>query len=154
MNSLEENLDGSSLSIAVVVAKFNEFITDKLLEGAIHGLTENGVESDAITVAKVPGSFEIPVVAKKMALTGDYNAVICLGSVIKGDTDHYEFVAREAANGIAQIALSSGVPVIFGVLTTHTMQHALDRAGGRKGNSGHTCAITAIETANMIKEIS
>lgn len=154
MNSLEENLDGSSLSIAVVVAKFNEFITDKLLEGAIHGLTENGVELDAITVAKVPGSFEIPVVAKKMALTGDYNAVICLGSVIKGDTDHYEFVAREAANGIAQIALSSGVPVIFGVLTTHTMQHALDRAGGRKGNSGHTCAITAIETANMIKEIS
>ena len=154
MNSLEENLDGSSLSIAVVVAKFNEFITDKLLEGAIQGLTENGVESDAITVARVPGSFEIPVVAKKMALSGDYNAVICLGSVIKGDTDHYEFVAREAANGIAQIAVSSGVPVIFGVLTTHSMQHALDRAGGRKGNSGHTCAITAIETANMIKEIS
>ena len=92
--------------------------------------------------------------AKKMALSGDYNAVICLGSVIKGDTDHYEFVAREAANGIAQIAVSSGVPVIFGVLTTHSMQHALDRAGGRKGNSGHTCAITAIETANMIKEIS
>ena len=154
MNSLEENLDGSSLSIAVVVANFNEFITDKLLEGAIQGLTENGVELDAITVARVPGSFEIPVVAKKMALSGDYNAVICLGSVIKGDTDHYEFVAREAANGIAQIAVSSGVPVIFGVLTTHSMQHALDRAGGRKGNSGHTCAITAIETANMIKEIS
>lgn len=154
MNSLEENLDGSSLSIAVVVAKFNEFITDKLLEGAIQGLTENGVELDAITVARVPGSFEIPVVAKKMALSGDYNAVICLGSVIKGDTDHYEIVAREAANGIAQIAVSSGVPVIFGVLTTHSMQHALDRAGGRKGNSGHTCAITAIETANMIKEIS
>ena len=154
MNSLEENLDGSLLSIGVVVAKFNEFITDKLLEGAIQGLTENGVESDAITVARVPGSFEIPVVAKKMALSGDYNAVICLGSVIKGDTDHYEFVAREAANGIAQIAVSSGVPVIFGVLTTHSMQHALDRAGGRKGNSGHTCAITAIETANMIKEIS
>ena len=154
MNSLEENLDGSSLSIAVVVAKFNEFITDKLLEGAIQGLTENGVELDAITVARVPGSFEIPVVAKKMALSGDYNAVICLGSGIKGDTDHYEFVAREAANGIAQIAVSSGVPVIFGVLTTHSMQHALDRAGGRKGNSGHTCAITAIETANMIKEIS
>ena len=154
MNSLEENLDGSLLSIGVVVAKFNEFITDKLLEGAIQGLTENGVESDAITVARVPGSFEIPVVAKKMALSGDYNAVICLGSVIKGDTDHYEFVAREAANGIAQIAVSLGVPVIFGVLTTHSMQHALDRAGGRKGNSGHTCAITAIETANMIKEIS
>ena len=154
MNSLEENLDGSLLSIGVVVAKFNEFITDKLLEGAIQGLTENGVESDAITVARVPGSFEIPVVAKKMALSGDYNAVICLGSVIKGDTDHYEFVAREAANGIAQIAVSSGVPVIFGVLTTHSMQHALDRAGGRKGNSGHTCAIAAIETANMIKEIS
>jgi 6,7-dimethyl-8-ribityllumazine synthase len=154
MNYVEMNLDGSSLSIGIVVADFNEFITDKLLEGAIQGLTENGVESDSITVARVPGSFEIPVVAKKLAFSGAYDAVICLGSVIKGDTDHYEFVAREAANGIAEVAVTSGVPVIFGVLTTHTMQHALDRSGGKKGNSGHTCAITAIETANMIKDIS
>jgi len=154
MNQVEINLDGSSLSVGIVVAKFNEFITDKLLEGAIQGLTENGVDLDSITVVSVPGSFEIPVLAKKMAFSSKYDAVICLGAVIKGDTDHYEFVAREAAHGIAEVAVNSGVPVIFGVLTTHTMQHALDRAGGRKGNSGHTCAITAIETANMIKDIS
>ena len=154
MNQVEINLDGSSLSVGIVVAKFNEFITDKLLEGAIQGLTENGVNLDSITVVSVPGSFEIPVLAKKMAFSSKYDAVICLGAVIKGDTDHYEFVAREAAHGIAEVAVNSGVPVIFGVLTTHSMQHALDRAGGRKGNSGHTCAITAIETANMIKDIS
>ena len=154
MNQVEINLDGSSLSVGIVVAKFNEFITDKLLEGAIQGLTENGVNLDSITVVSVPGSFEIPVLAKKMAFSSKYDAVICLGAVIKGDTDHYEFVAREAAHGIAEVAVNSGVPVIFGVLTTHTMQHAIDRAGGRKGNSGHTCAITAIETANMIKDIS
>ncbi len=154
MNQVEINLDGSSLSVGIVVAKFNEFITDKLLEGAIQGLTENGVDLDSITVVSVPGSFEIPVLAKKMAFSSKYDAVICLGAVIKGDTDHYEFVAREAAHGIAEVAVNSGVPVIFGVLTTHSMQHALDRAGGRKGNSGHTCAITAIETANMIKDIS
>ena len=154
MNQVEINLDGSSLSVGIVVAKFNEFITDKLLEGAIQGLTENGVDLDSITVVSVPGSFEIPVLAKKMAFSSKYDAVICLGAVIKGDTDHYEFVAREAAHGIAEVAVNSGVPVIFGVLTTHTMQHALDRAGGRKGNSGYTCAITAIETANMIKDIS
>jgi 6,7-dimethyl-8-ribityllumazine synthase len=117
-------------------------------------LSENGVESDSITVARVQGSFELPVVAREMAKSGEYDALICLGSVIKGDTDHYEVVAREAANGIAQVALTSGTPVIFGVLTTHTMQHALDRAGGRKGNSGHSCAITAIETANVIKDLS
>jgi len=154
MNQVEINLDGSSLSVGIVVAKFNEFITDKLLEGAIQGLTENGVDLDSVTVVSVPGSFEIPVLAKKMAFSSKYDAVICLGAVIKGDTDHYEFVAREAAHGIAEVAVNSGVPVIFGVLTTHTMQHAIDRAGGRKGNSGHTCAITAIETANMIKDIS
>ena len=154
MNQVEINLDGSSLSVGIVVAKFNEFITDKLLEGAIQGLTENGVNLDSITVVSVPGSFEIPVLAKKMAFSSKYDAVICLGAVIKGDTDHYEFVAREAAHGIAEVAVNSGVPVIFGGLTTHTMQHALDRSGGRKGNSGHTCAITAIETANMIKDIS
>ena len=154
MNQVEINLDGSSLSVGIVVAKFNEFITDKLLEGAIQGLTENGVDLDSVTVVSVPGSFEIPVLAKKMAFSSKYDAVICLGAVIKGDTDHYEFVAREAAHGIAEVAVNSGVPGIFGVLTTHTMQHAIDRAGGRKGNSGHTCAITAIETANMIKDIS
>ncbi|SVA66439.1 uncharacterized protein METZ01_LOCUS119293 [marine metagenome] len=147
------SMDGSNLNIGIVVAKFNEFITDKLLEGAEEGLAECGVNTNEITVAPVPGSFEIPVVASKMASSGGYDAVICLGAVIKGDTDHYEFVAKEAANGIAQVALKYGVPIVFGVLTTHTVQQALDRAGGRKGNAGHSCALTAIETANLIRNL-
>ncbi len=151
---VESSTDGSDLRIGIVVAKFNEFITDKLLEGAEGGLAECGVSADAITIASVPGSFEIPVVASKMVSSGVYDAVICLGAVVKGDTDHYEFVAKEAANGIAQVALKYGVPVVFGVLTTHTVQHALDRAGGRKGNAGHSCALTAIETANLIRNLS
>jgi len=151
---VESSTDGSDLRIGIVVAKFNEFITDKLLEGAEGGLAECGVSADAITIASVPGSFEIPVVASKMASSGVYDVVICLGAVIRGDTDHYEFVAKEAASGIAQVALKYGVPVVFGVLTTHTVQHALDRAGGRKGNAGHSCALTAIETANLIRNLS
>jgi len=151
---VESSTDGSDLRIGIVVAKFNEFITDKLLEGAEGGLAECGVSADAITIASVPGSFEIPVVASKMASSGVYDVVICLGAVIRGDTDHYEFVAKEAASGIAQVALKYGVPVVFGVLTTHTVKHALDRAGGRKGNAGHSCALTAIETANLIRNLS
>lgn len=153
-NRVEGSMDGSGLSIGVVVARFNEFVTDKLLEGAEVGLSENGVADESVTVAFVPGSFEIPVVASKMALTGRFDAIICLGAVIKGDTDHYEFVAREAVRGISQVALTSGVPIVFGILTTHTVQHALERAGGRKGNAGQTCALTAIQTANVIRGIS
>jgi len=153
-NRVEGSMDGSGLSIGVVVARFNEFVTDKLLEGAEVGLAENGVADESVTVAFVPGSFEIPVVASKMALTGRFDAIICLGAVIKGDTDHYEFVAREAVRGISQVALTSGVPIVFGILTTHTVQHALERAGGRKGNAGKTCALTAIQTANVIRGIS
>lgn len=135
-NRIEGSLDGSGLKIGIVAAKFNEFITDKLVEGAEEALSENGVEGSDVTIAYVPGSFEIPVVASKMAHSGDYDAVICLGAVIKGDTDHYEYVAGEATRGIAEVALSCGIPVIFGILTTHNMQHALERAGGRKGNTG------------------
>jgi len=152
-NRIEGSLDGSGLKIGIVAAKFNEFITDKLVEGAEEALSENGVEGSDVTIAYVPGSFEIPVVASKMAHSGDYDAVICLGAVIKGDTDHYEYVAGEATRGIAEVALSCGIPVIFGVLTTHNMQHALERAGGRKGNTGHSCAITAIETVNVLRAI-
>jgi len=152
-NRIEGSLDGSGLKIGIVAAKFNEFITDKLVEGAEEALSENGVEGSDVTIAYVPGSFEIPVVASKMAHSGDYDAVICLGAVIKGDTDHYEYVAGEATRGIAEVALSCGIPVIFGILTTHNMQHALERAGGRKGNTGHSCAITAIETANVLRAI-
>ena len=152
-NRIEGSLDGSGLKIGIVAAKFNEFITDKLVEGAEEALSENGVEGSDVTIAYVPGSFEIPVVASKMAHSGDYDAVICLGAVIKGDTDHYEYVAREATRGIAEVALSCGIPVIFGILTTHNMQHALERAGGRKGNTGHSCVITAIETVNVLRAI-
>ena len=152
-NYIEGSLDGSGLKIGIVAAKFNEFITTKLVEGAEEGLSENGVDATDVTIAYVPGSFEIPVVASKMAHSGNYDAVICLGAVIKGDTDHYEYVAGEATRGIADVSLSSGIPVIFGVLTTHTMQHALERCGGRKGNAGHSCAATAIETVNVLRAI-
>ena len=130
-NHIEGSLDGSGLKIGIVAAKFNEFITTKLVEGAEEGLSENGVDGTDVTIAYVPGSFEIPVVASKMAHSGNYDAVICLGAVIKGDTDHYEFVAGEATRGIAEASISSGIPVIFGVLTTHNMQNALERSGGR-----------------------
>ena len=149
-NHIEGSLDGSGLKIGIVAAKFNEFITTKLVEGSQEGLSENGVDATDVTIAYVPGSFEIPVVASKMAHSGNYDAVISLGAVIKGDTDHYEYVAGEATRGIAAVSLSSGIPVIFGVLTTHTMQHALERCGGRKGNAGHSCAVTAIETVNVL----
>lgn len=152
-NHIEGSLDGSGLKIGIVAAKFNEFITTKLVEGSQEGLSENGVDATDVTIAYVPGSFEIPVVASKMAHSGNYDAVICLGAVIKGDTDHYEYVAGEATRGIASVSLSSGIPVIFGVLTTHTMQHALERCGGRKGNAGHSCAVTAIETVNVLRAI-
>ena len=152
-NHIEGSLDGSGLKIGIVAAKFNEFITTKLVEGVEEGLSENGVDVTDVTIAYVPGSFEIPVVASKMAHSGNYDAVICLGAVIKGDTDHYEYVAGEATRGIADVSLSSGIPVIFGVLTTHTMQHALERCGGRKGNAGHSCAVTAIETVNVLRAI-
>ena len=152
-NHIEGSLDGSGLKIGIVAAKFNEFITTKLVEGAEEGLSENGVDVTDVTIAYVPGSFEIPVVASKMSHSGNYDAVISLGAVIKGDTDHYEYVAGEATRGIADVSLSSGIPVIFGVLTTHTMQHALERCGGRKGNAGHSCAVTAIETVNVLRAI-
>ena len=147
-NHIEGSLDGSGLKIGIVAAKFNEFITTKLVEGAEEGLSENGVDGTDVTIAYVPGSFEIPVVASKMAHSGNYDAVICLGA-----TDHYEFVAGEATRGIAEASISSGIPVIFGVLTTHNMQHALERSGGRKGNAGHSCALTAIETVNVLRTV-
>ena len=150
---LKSDTDGSGLQIGIVVAKFNEFITFKLLDGAKSPLLENGVSNDDITVAFVPGSFEVPVVANKMASSGDYDAIICLGAVIKGETDHYEYVSEGAAHGIARIALDTGVPVMFGVLTTHNIEHAMDRCGGRKGNEGASCALAAIQTAKVLKQI-
>ena len=146
--------EGKGLRVGVVVARFNEFITSRLLEGAESGLDRHGVSEDDVTVVRVPGSFEIPVTAKTLAESGRYDAVICLGAVIRGKTDHYEHIAGQAARGITDVALTTGVPVIFGVLTTDTVEQAMDRAGGDKGNAGHNAAQVAIEMANLLRTLA
>ena len=150
---LQGDLRGDGLRIGIVVATCNEFITSKLLEGALAALDRHGVRDDDVTVARVPGSFEIPLVAKKMAESGQHDAVICLGAVIKGETDHYEFVAGEAAKGISNASSSTGIPVIFGVLTTNTMEQAINRAGGKQGNNGYGAGVAAIEMANLVRTL-
>ena len=147
---LQGGLRGEGLRIGIVVARFNDFITARLLEGARAALQSHGVSDDDVTVASVPGSFELPLAAKKMAESGRYHAVICLGAVIRGETDHYEHVAGEAAKGIAAASLSSGRPVIFGVLTTDTLEQAINRAGGKSGNNGYAAGVSAIEMANLL----
>ena len=151
---IEGDLDGTGMRFGIVVAEFNDFITLKLLDGAKSTLLENGVLESDITVAKVPGSFEVPVVADGMASSGNYDAVICLGAVIKGETDHYEYVSQGAAEGISRVALDNQIPVMFGVLTTHDVEQALDRCGGRKGNEGESCAISAIKTVNVLNKLN
>lgn len=138
----------------LVAARFNQVIVDKLVEGARDGLRRHGVADDAVDLAWVPGSFEIPLVAQRLAETGKYVAVICLGTVIKGDTDHYDHVAGNAASGVAQVALSTGLPVIFGILTCDTMEQAINRAGGKAGNKGFDAAVAAIEMVNLLKQLS
>ena len=150
---LRGGLDGGGLRMAIVVATFNDFITSRLLEGAKSALSAHGVSDDDVTVASVPGSFEIPLVAQKMAASGRFDAVICLGAVIRGETDHYEHVAGEAAKGIANASVSTGVPVAFGVLTTDTLEQAINRAGGKQGNQGYNAAVAAIEMANLVRAL-
>ena len=150
---LQGGTDGEGLRIAIVVATFNDFITSKLLDGARAALSRHGVRDDDVSVASVPGSFELPIVAKKLAESGQYDSVICLGAVIRGETDHYEHVAGEAAKGIANAGLSSGVPVIFGVLTTDTLEQAINRAGGKQGNNGYGAGLAAIEMANLMRAL-
>ena len=150
---LRGELEGQGLHIGVVIASFNEFITGKLLDGAKSALARHGVREEDTTVAWVPGSFEIPLVAKKMAESGRYNAVVCLGAVIRGETDHYQHVAGEAAKGIANASLSTGIPVIFGVLTTDTVEQAINRAGGKQGNIGYNAGVSAIEMANLARAL-
>ncbi len=145
------SLQGEGLRIALVVAKFNQFVTQRLEEGARAALAAHGVRDEDVTVTWVPGSFEIPVVAKTLAKSGRYHAVVCLGCVIKGETPHFDYVAGEAAKGVAQAASESGVPVLFGVLTANTMEQAIDRAGGKMGNRGYDAAVAAIEMANLMK---
>jgi 6,7-dimethyl-8-ribityllumazine synthase len=148
------DMNGQGLHIGLVVARFNEVITKKLLDSAVETLVRHGVRDEDITVGWVPGSFELPVVAKTMAKTGQYHAVICLGAVIRGETSHYDMVAGQAASGISSIALETGVPTIFGVLTTENMEQALNRAGGKSGNMGANTAMAAIETARMVEAAS
>lgn len=150
---LQGGSNGDGLRIAVVVATFNDFITSKLLEGALAALDRHGVRDGDITVARVPGSFELPLAAKKLAESARHDAVICLGAVIRGETDHYEHVAGEAAKGIANASINSGLPVIFGVLTTDTLEQAINRAGGKQGNNGYNAALSAIEMANLMRAL-
>ena len=152
-NELKGSLQGEGLKVAVVVARFNDFITSRLQEGAIAALSQYGVADDDVTVVSVPGSFEVPFIAKRLAAANKHDAVVCLGAVIRGETDHYEHVAGEAAKGIAAAAMASGVPVIFGVLTTDTVEQAINRAGGKSGNHGYSAAVTAIEMANLARAI-
>lgn len=153
MKIYEGNLIGSDLNIGIIVGRFNDFISSKLLSGALDGLKRHGVDEDNIEIVYVPGAFEIPLVAKKMASKDKYNAVICLGAVIRGSTPHFEYVSSEVAKGIANVSLQSGCPVIFGVLTTDSIEQAIERAGTKAGNKGYDAAISAIEMANLLKEI-
>lgn len=138
---------------AIVASRFNEFITNKLVSGAIDALLRHGTKDDDITEVWVPGSWEIPVTAKALASSGRYDAVLCLGCVMRGDTPHFEYIAAEAAKGIAQISLETGVPVIFGVLTTDSLEQAIERAGTKAGNKGADAAVTAIEMANLLPQL-
>ncbi|WP_373817975.1 6,7-dimethyl-8-ribityllumazine synthase [Glaesserella sp.] len=147
------NLVATGLKFGIVCARFNDFINDKLLSGAIDTLVRHGASESDIDTAWVPGAFEIPLIAKKMAESGKYDAVICLGTVIRGSTTHYDYVCNEAAKGIGAVSLQTGVPVIFGVLTTENIEQAIERAGTKAGNKGSECALGAIEMVNVLKAL-
>jgi 6,7-dimethyl-8-ribityllumazine synthase len=149
----EGNLAPPPGRFALVAARFNHFVVEPLVGGALDALKRHGVGEENIDLIRVPGSFEIPLVAKRLAESGKYAAVICLGAVIRGDTDHYDYVAGEAAKGVAQVALATGVPVIFGILTCDTLEQAINRAGGKSGNKGADAALTAIEMVNLFKQL-
>ena len=153
MKVFEGSLVSEKIKIGIVAARFNEFITSKLLGGAVDCLKRHGISEENMEVAWVPGAFEIPLIASKMAGCGKYDAVICLGAVIRGSTTHYDYVCSEVSKGIAQVSLSSGIPVMFGVLTTENIEQAIERAGTKAGNKGFDCAAGAIEMVNLIRGI-
>ena len=153
MKVYEGNLVSDKIKVGIVVARFNEFITSKLLGGAVDALKRENVSDEDIEVAWVPGAFEIPLIADKMAKSGKYDAVICLGAVIRGSTSHYDYVCAEVSKGVAQVSLNSGIPVMFGVLTTDTIEQAIERAGTKAGNKGFECAQGAIEMVNLVRKI-
>jgi len=150
-NFIEGKLDAKGLTFGIVVGRFNSFIAERLLDGALDGLVRHGADDSKIDVLRVPGAFEIPLAAKKMAELKKYDAIICLGAVIRGSTPHFDYVASEVSKGVAHVSLDSGVPVIFGVLTTDTIEQAVERAGTKSGNKGFDAAVTAIETANVFR---
>ncbi len=154
MNIYEGNINGRGLKFAIVVARFNEFITSKLLSGALDALKRHETPDENISVIWVPGAFEIPLTAKKLASTKKFDAIICLGAVIRGATTHYDYVCNEVSKGVAAVGLQSGVPTIFGVVTTENIQQAIERAGTKSGNKGFDAAISAMEMANLIKQLS
>lgn len=153
MKVIEGKLNAKDLKFGIVVGRFNEFISSKLLGGAIDGLKRHGAEEKAIEVVWSPGSFEIPLIAKKMAKSDKYDAVICLGAVIRGGTPHFDYIASEVSKGIANAMLETEVPIIFGVLTTDSIEQAIERAGTKSGNKGFDAAMSAIEMANLMKEL-
>lgn len=154
INLLEGKLVApSGMKVGIVASRFNEIIVTKLLNGAVDGLVRHGVEDKNITAAWVPGAFEIPVVAQKMAESGKFDAIIAVGAVIRGATSHYDYVCAEVSKGVAQVGLKTGVPVLFGVITTENIEQAIERAGSKAGNKGYDCALSAIEMVNLIKKL-
>ena len=153
MKTFEGKLVSENIRVGIVCARFNEFITGKLLGGAMDALVRHNVKDEDIHVAWVPGAFEIPLIASRMAKSGKYDAVICLGAVIRGSTSHYDYVCNEVSKGVASVSLETGVPVMFGVLTTENIEQAIERAGTKAGNKGFDCAVGAIERVNLIRDI-
>lgn len=153
MKTIEGKLIAEGLKVAIIVARFNEFIGSKLLSGAVDGLVRHGMDEEDIEIAWVPGAFEIPVLAQKMAQSKKHDAIICLGAVIRGATSHYDYVCAEVSKGIASVSLQNGLPVMFGILTTDNIEQAIERAGTKAGNKGYDCALGAIEMANLLRQI-
>lgn len=151
--TFEGNLSGQGLSLAIVVSRFNRLVTERLLAGAHDALARHSVDQEKVDVAWVPGSLELPLAARRLAERGRYDAIVCLGAVIRGETPHFDYVASQAAAGISRVALDTGVPTIFGVITANTLEQALERAGGKAGNKGYDAVVTAIEMANLLEQV-
>ena len=152
MRVLEGKVVAEGIRVGIVASRFNEFITNKLVGGALDGLKRHNVDEAQVDVAWVPGAFEIPLIASKMAKSGKYDAVICVGAVIRGNTSHYDYVCNEVSKGIASVSLDSGIPVLFGILTTENIEQAIERAGTKAGNKGYDCALSAIEMVNLMRQ--
>jgi 6,7-dimethyl-8-ribityllumazine synthase len=151
--TFESRLTGQGLSLAIVVSRFNRLVTERLLAGAHDAVARHGVDPEKVDVAWVPGAMELPLVARRLAERGRYDAIVCLGAVIRGETPHFDYVAGQAAAGIGRVALDTGVPTVFGVITANTLEQALDRAGGKAGNKGYDAVVTAIEMANLLEQV-